>query len=182
MIDRNKKYGFLRAFGLVFATAGLALLATASGFAAAPGQAGNKAAAAGKPEAMFPHMDAAMGFLQAADKQLKEGEPVFYGHRMNAMKHTEAAIADLQKGINGYMAAHPSAHRNEAIPEPPPSEAGDKFPKMQGALKLLQQAETHLGEAAKVYNGERVEGLNETRAAVAEIQAGMREAAAHGHK
>jgi hypothetical protein len=182
MPEKKRNDEFLRAFALTFATAGLALLATVSGFAAAPSQAAKKAAAADKPEAMFPHMDTAMGFLQAADKQLKEGEPVFYGHRIAAMKHTEAAIADLQKGINGYVAAHPNAHRNEAIPEPPPSEAGDKYPKMQGALKLLQQAETHLSEAAKIYNGGRVEGLSETRAAVAEIQAGMREAAAHGNK
>jgi hypothetical protein len=179
MTDRIRNDGFLRVFGLKFATAGLALLATVSGFAAAPGQAAKKAAAADKPEAMFPHMDAAMGFLQAADKQLKEGEPIFYGHRIAAMKHTEAAIADLQGGIDGYMKAHPSAHRNEVIPEPPPSEAGDKAPHMQGALKLLQQAETELGQAAQIYSGHRTEGLAETKAALNEVQLGMKSAAAH---
>lgn len=143
-------------------------------FAAMPGQA-KKAGAA----ELLPHMDAAMGYLKAADQQLKAGEPVFYGHRVAAMKHTEAAIADLEKGINDYMAAHPGMTRQQAIPEAPPSEAGDKYPHMTGALKLLQQAEAQLNEAAKRYNGERVAGLAETKTAIAQIEEGMKSAAAH---
>lgn len=182
----SEKCGFVRAVGLMLGVTGLALCATLASFAAMPGQARKapaKAAAAAKapkPEAMFPHMDAALGYLQAADQQLKEGEPVFYGHRINAMKDTEAAIADLQKGINDYMAAHPGTARNAATPEPPPAHEGAKFPKMNGALALLQQAETHLNEAAKIYSGGRVEGLAKTRAAVNEIQAGIKEAETRG--
>lgn len=178
------KFGFGRTLVLMTGVAGLALCTTIASFAATPSQAkktpAKPAAKAAIPEASFPRMDAALGYLKAADQQLKEGEPVFYGHRVYAMRHTEAAIADLQKGINEYIAAHPGTPRNTATPEPPPSEAGDKFPKMQGALKLLQQAESQLNEAARVYGGERVAGLNQTRQAVNEIQAGMKEAAATG--
>ncbi len=173
MPEKQRRYGLLRMLGLILS---LTLLAAVSAFGAGAGQA---AMHADKPEAMFPHMDAAMGYLQAADKQLKEGEPIFYGHRIAAMKHTEAAIADLQAGIDGYMKAHPSTQRNETIPEPPPAEAGDKAPHMQGALKLLQQAQAELEQAKRIFNGRRVEGLDETKAAVNEIQIGMKSAAAH---
>lgn len=180
MSIERRKYGFVRALGLALGVAGLALCATLSSFAAAPGQAKRPGAKA-IPEATFQHMDAALGYLNAADTQLKEGEPIFSGHRVAAMKHTEAAIADLQKGINEYIAAHPGTARNRVTPEPPPSEAGDKFPKMHGGLKLLQQAEAELNEASRVFNGERVAGLNETHAAVNEIQVGMKLAASQGH-
>jgi hypothetical protein len=186
MTMTSGKHGFIRALGLMLGVAGLALCATLTSFAATPGQAKKAAAktatkaAAAKPEAMFPHMDAAMGYLKAADQQLKQGEPVFYGHRINAMKDTEAALADLQKGINDYMAAHPGTARNEAIPEPPPAHEGDKYPHMNGAAALLKQAEAELNEASKIYTGGRVEGLAQTRAAVNEINVGMKEAIAKG--
>lgn len=184
MSIKSGRYGFLRMLGLMLVLGGLAFLATPSSFAAAPGQAkkavAKPAAKAAKPEAMFPHMDAAMGYLKAAHQQLQEGEHVFYGHRIAANKDTEAAIADLQKGIDEYMAAHPGTARNEAIPEPPPAHEGDKYPKMRGALTLLQHAESELGEASKIYGGGRVEGLAETRAAVNEINAGIKEAEAKG--
>jgi hypothetical protein len=174
-IMRCDERSFLRLLKLMLGVGGLALFATLNGFGAVPAQGAKRA----KAEAMFPHLDAALGFLKAADQQLKQGEPIFYGHRVNAIRHTESAIADLQKGINDYMAAHPGATRNEAIPEPPASEAGDKYPHMRGALQLLRQAETHLNEAARKFSGERVAGLEQTRAAIAEIELGMKEAAAH---
>lgn len=173
----------MRALGLMLVLGGLAFLTTPSSFAAAPGQAkkavAKPAAKAPKPEAMFPHMDAAMGYLKAAHEELKHGEPEFYGHRINAMKDTETAITNLQKGINDYMAAHPGTARNEAIPEAQPP-AGAKFPHMRGALELLQHAESELSESAKIYGGGRVEGLEHTRAAVNEIQIGIKEAEAKG--
>lgn len=175
------KCGFVR---LIVGVAGLALCASLTSFAGTPGQARKTAAAAAakapKPEAMFPHMDAAMGYLKAADQELKHGEPEFYGHRITAIKDTETAIANLQKGINDYMAAHPGTARNEATPEPQPP-AGAKFPHMRGALDLLQHAESELNEASKIYSGGRVEGLAHTRAAVNEINVGIKEAEKLGH-
>jgi len=182
MSENRAKYGSVRGLVVILGVVGLAVLAT-NVFAAAPGQAKKPAAAAKvaapKTAEMFPHIDAALGYLKAADQELKGGEPKFYGHRINAIKHTEAAIADLQKGIDQYMASHPGTTRNQITPEaaPPP---GAKFPHMEGALKLLQQAETHLNEAAKVYGGERGEGLRETRAAISEIQTGVKEAETKG--
>lgn len=171
---------FLRWLGLMPVVGGLLLIAALTGFGAAPGQGAKHAG--GKTEAMFPHMDAALGFLKAADQQLKQGEPIFHGHRLRAIQFTEAAIDHLNKGINEYMAAHPGTTRNEAIPEAPPSETGDKWPRMQGALRLLQQAESQLEEAARQYNGQRLEGLAETKSAVSEVQAGINVALGHGEK
>jgi hypothetical protein len=168
--SRSLQKGCLR---LVLGVSALALFATLNAFSATPGQV---------TEAMFPHMDAALGYLQAADQQLKGAQAKFYGHREAAIQHTGAAIAHIQKGINDFMASHPGKTRNQAIPEAPPSEAGQKYPAMKAALALLQHAETHLNEAAKQYNGQRIDALNETRAAISEVQAGIREAAAHGEK
>jgi hypothetical protein len=178
MSIRRGENGFLRGVALVLGTGSMALFVSVSSFAAMPGQAGRAAAAkAAIPQASFPHMDAALGYLKAAHQQLKEGEPIFYGHRVKAMRHTEAAIADLEKGINDYIAAHPGTARSSATPEAPPSEAGDRFPRMRGAMQLLQQAEAQLNEGARLFNGERVAGLDETKAAISEIQAGMKDAA-----
>ena len=167
-----------RRSGAILSLAAMLLLAAFNSFGAMPGQHPK----APKTEAMFPHMDAALGLLRAAQQQLEKGEPVFHGHRIKAIAHVKDAISDLQKGINEYMMTHPSAARNEAIPAAPPSDAGDRYPHMSGALKLLQQAETHLNEAAKRYHGMRVEGLDQTKAAIAEIRVGMKEAAAHPEK
>jgi hypothetical protein len=163
--------------GVLVVLAGLFLTGRIDGFSAMPSQAARPSKE--KEAIIFPHMDAALGLLKAADGQLEKGEPEFYGHRIAAIAHVKKAIADLQKGINDYMARHPEATRNEVVPAAPPGEAGDKYPRMQGALKLLQQAEVHLNEAAKQYSGERVAGLGETRAAIAEIQTGMKDATQH---
>jgi len=152
----------------------LALITTLDSFAAGPGQARRTVTSA-----VFPHMDAALGYLRSAEQELKQGEPKFAGHRISAMKHTEAAIVDLRKGMDEYLAHHPGTTRSGVLPAPPPEE-GARFPHMEGALKLLQQAEAELSEAAKLYNGQRVEGLAETRAAVSEIQTGLREVQAGG--
>jgi hypothetical protein len=145
---------------VLFATAG----ALDAGQAAKPGAKG---------AVVFPHLDAAIGYLKAAQTELQQAEPVFAGHREKALDHVKAAITDVDKAINGYTAAHPDAKRNQSVPETP-STSGAQFPHMEGALKLLQQAETHLNEAWKIYGGERVGALNETKAAIAEIQAGMK--------
>ena len=150
---------------LLFGTAGVFVLAAATALSAAQ-------KAAPKEAEVFPHMDAAMGYLKTANAQLAEAEPEFKGHRERAAKHTQAAIADLQTGIDNFMRTHPSATRNEVPPEAAPP-AGARFPHMEAALKLLQEAEGQLNLAAHQYNGKRLEGLAETRAAIAEIKAGL---------
>jgi len=129
--------------------------------------------AAPKEGEVFPHMDAAMGYLKTALGELQKAEPEFAGHREKAMQHVNAAMADLQKGMDNYLAAHPSTVRNETTPEAPPAE-GAQFPHMRGALKLLQQAAAQLNEATPQYNGKRIEGLQETKAAIAEVEAGLK--------
>ena len=158
----------------IFANGKLGLLALA---AVALAVAAPAIGAAQHPKSgeVLPHMDAAVAYLNAARVQLQDAEPVFSGHREKAMQHVDAAVKDLEQGINTYLAAHPNAARNQITPEPPPAE-GAQFPRMTGALRLLRQAEAQLNEATPQYNGRRVEGLAETRAAIAEIQTGLKEA------
>ena len=156
---------------------GLVLIGPIDGLSAPQGPAAKLSRE--KEAVMFPHMDAALGLLERAEAELEKGEPIFYGHRVAAIQHVKKAMADLQKGINDYMVRHPGATRNKVVEAPPPPEAGDKWPRMQGALRLLQQAQVHLNEAAKQYSGERVAGFDETRAAIAEIQTGIKDAAQH---
>jgi hypothetical protein len=151
---------------VVFGSASVALLATVGLLSAA------QRAKAPKTAEMFPHMDAAMGYLQVAKTELDRGEPVFQGHRVRAAADVQKAIADLQKGIDDYVKAHPDAVRNTATPEARPPE-GAKYPHMEGALQACKDAEAQLSEASRQYSGGRVEGLDETRAAVAEIKAGL---------
>lgn len=168
---QNQRQSFLSNGRLVLlALAALALL-TAGSALGAPQQH----AKGGKEAVVFPHMDAAMGYLKAALTELQQGEPVFAGHREKAIQHVNAAMADAQKGMDAYLAAHPNEPRNQTVPETP-STAGKQFPHMEGALKLLQQAEVHLNEAWRQYGGKRVGALDETKAAIAEIQTGLKDA------
>ncbi|HEV2381259.1 MAG TPA: hypothetical protein VG206_15880 [Terriglobia bacterium] len=167
---QNQRQSFLSNGRLVLlALAALALLTVASALGAPQHAKG------GKEAVVFPHMDAAMGYLKAALTELQQGEPVFAGHREKAIQDVNAAIADAQKAMDAYLAAHPNAPRNQAVPETP-STAGKQFPHMEGALKLLQQAEVHFNEALRIYDGKRVGGLDETKAAIAEIQTGLKDA------
>lgn len=167
---RNQRKSFFSTGRLVLVSlAGITLLAATGALSAAQ----KKAAA--KEGVLFPHMDKAMGYLKAAQGELQKGEPVFAGHREKAVQDVNAAIANLQKGIDGYVAAHPGTTRNEMVPEAPPVE-GKQYPHMEGALKLLQEAQTHLSEGEPLYNGHRIEGLAETKAAIAEVQAGLKAA------
>jgi hypothetical protein len=152
---------------VVIGLASVAVLATAAILSAAP-QAKNPP----KTAEMFPHMDAAIGYLKVAQSELAHAEPVFKGHRVRAATHVDKAIADLQKGIDDYVKTHPGTARNTAMPEARPPE-GASFPHMEGALKACQDAEAQLSEAAHQYSGGRVEGLDETRAAITEIKAGL---------
>ena len=159
----TRKVVLLSSIGIAFITLSGALIAA------------QHAKAAPKEGTVFPHMDAAMGYLKAAQTELQQAEPVFAGHREKALTHVNAAMTDVQKSIDTYLAAHPEATRNQITPETP-STSGTRYPHMDGALKLLQQAETHLNEAWKIYAGKRVEALDETKAAIAEIQAGLKAA------
>lgn len=173
---QNRRSSFVSlAIGVLPLVIGVVLVIPIDGFGATPGQGAKPLKE--KETVMFPHMDAALGLLETAQGQLEKSEPIFYGHRVAAIQHVKKAIADLQKGIDDYMARHSGATRNKVVAAPPPPEAGDKWPRMQGALRLLHQAEVHLSEAAKTYSGERVAGLDETRAAITEIQTGMKDAA-----
>ncbi len=121
------------------------------------------------------HMDPALSYLKEAEQQLNQAEPQFYGHRLKALEHVKLAINDVQTAINNYLAAHPSEPRNVVPIEPVPNEAGDPFPHMHAALKLLEHAREHLKEAARIYHGKRLEALQQTSSAIAEIRAGLAE-------
>lgn len=162
---RNLAGGVTAVFG------GILFFAAASAFSAPAGPQ----AKAGPTEAMFPHMDAALGYLRCAQTQLKQAH--YSENRDKARQLVDAAYAHVQKGIDDYMAAHPGATRNEATPEPPPAE-GAQFPHLNGALGCLEQAQTHLNEAAHQYYDQRALGLEETKQAIGFIRTEIKQASA----
>ena len=46
-----------------------------------------------------PHMQAALDALETAEHQLNEATPDKGGHRVRALKHVDAAMAEIRKGI-----------------------------------------------------------------------------------
>jgi len=171
MSIQRKGWLSLIAGGALLTLSNLTMFA-ASGFVgtAAQGAKGTPKAASSKEEAMFPHMDQALAYLRAAQREVREAEPVFGGHRENALGHVNAAIDDVQAGINEYMAKHPSATRNQVNPDTIEVKMGYHFPE---ALRLTQQAQTELNRAESVYYGKREAALNDVKAAIAEMQAGL---------
>lgn len=165
--------------GTLLTLLGLTMFA-ADGFEGTTAQgAKGTSKAASKEEAMFPHMDQALAYLRAAQRQIQEAQPWFGGHRETALGHVNAAIGDVQAGITEYMAKHPSATRNEVNPDTIEVKMGYHFPE---ALRLTQQAQTELNRAESVYYGKREAALNEVKAAIAEMQAGLDYYKAHPHK
>jgi hypothetical protein len=120
-------------------------------------------------EATFPHMDQALAYLGAAKRELQEAKPWFGDHREKALDHVNAAIKDVQSGIDEYMAKHPSATRNQINPDTIEVKMGHHFSEAQ---RLTQQSLDELNKASAIFYGKRDEALNEIKAAIAEMQAG----------
>ena len=154
--------------------AGCILLAAVSTSGAPP----KPDAKASKPKTEFAQLDPARGYLTAARQQLQTQEPIRSGHRLKAIDYVNAAIADVELGVKNYSLHHPATARNEAVPAPPPLEAGDRFPHLDGALKLLRHAEAHLREARAAYSPKRVDALAQTRSAIVEVQMSIKDATA----
>jgi hypothetical protein len=128
------------------------------------------APAAPKEEVEFPHMDQALAYLQAAQRQLQQAEPWFGGHREKAIPLVGKATDDVQAGISEYVAKHPSAVRNEINPDTIQVQAGHHFGE---AMRLTQQAQAELNKASHIFYGKREEALTQVNAALAEMQAGV---------
>ena len=51
------------------------------------------------PAGPHPEIDAALHNLQEARRHLERAEPVFQGHRVEAIKHVDAAIAQIHDAL-----------------------------------------------------------------------------------
>lgn len=176
--DRWISYGV---GGVLFTLSVLTVSATtgSKGMAMQGAKAGSKSAAPKeKEEVMFPHMDQALAYLRAAQRQLREAEPWFGGHREKAIDHIGPAIEDVQAGIAEYIAKHPSAIRNEINPDTIEVKMGYH---LDEALRLTQQAQEELNKASSIFFGKREAALNEVKAAITEMQAGVAYYRAHPH-
>ena len=163
----------LTLFGLIALT-----VSGINGMAQTAKKATAKAAAPAEEE-VFPHMDQALAYLQAALKQLDQAEPWFGGHREKAIEHVKVSIADIQAGIGEYMSKHPAAVRNEVNPDTIEVKMGFHFSEAQ---RLTQEAQTHLTQASKIFYGKRADAIANTKAAIEEMQAGDAYYKAHPQK
>jgi hypothetical protein len=143
---RNTK-SFTFAFALLLAT-------FARGASAAPDQ---------------PEMQAALADLQKARAELRLATPDKGGHRANAIKLVDAAIAEVNAGIR-FDRRHDDEDAFAVALAPV---AAVDQPHMQAALDALRDARTHLDAATPDKGGHRVKAIEDVNNAIDQVQKGI---------
>ena len=110
-----------------------------------------------------PRMQTARTNLQQARAQLQRATPNKGGHRAKAIDYINAAISEVNQGIN-----FDRRHNQHAILSP----ALDQ-PHMQAALDLLYAAKANLEAASTNKGGHRVKALGYVNNAIDEVKKGI---------
>lgn len=110
-----------------------------------------------------PHMDAALAFLNTAQNELKVAEHNKGGHRANALKLTNQAISEVNRGIE-YARTHNHAIGARVSPDQP---------HMEAALSALKSARDELVQANADKGGHRANALKLINAAIDEVSKGI---------
>jgi hypothetical protein len=118
-----------------------------------------------------PEMQAALRDLQRAQQKLQNSAENKGGHRAKALQLTQAAITNVQQGIQ-YAAQHGDKNVG-ALPAETPVQPTGNQPAMNAALQYLQHAEQYLRSGGTDKGGFRVKAANNVRQATQEVQAGM---------
>ena len=116
-----------------------------------------------------PNMQAARASLATARNELVRATPDKGGHRGNAIRLTNSAIAEVNAGI-AYDRRH--NHASSLTPETLFSGAPDQ-PHMQAALSALQNARDSLNRADADKGGHRAKALGLVNDAISEVQKGI---------
>ena len=110
-----------------------------------------------------PRMQAARTNLQQARGQLQRAMPNKGGHRAKAIEYINAAIAEINQGIN-----FDRRHNNHSL-----SPASPDQPHMQAALDLLYAGKTNLEAATADKGGHRVKAIGLVNSAIDEVKKGI---------
>jgi len=112
----------------------------------------------------------------AAVKVLQSALPIYHGHRVNAIKASQAAGREIHAGLRGER----NNPGNNALANG--TEEGGRFTneqiqksnaRMQKACEILMKAKSDLQAANKEYNGHRANAIGLVEKALAEIQLGL---------
>jgi hypothetical protein len=125
-----------------------------------------------------PRMQAAFAALQQADVSLQRASPNKGGHRERAIGLVRQAMGAIDAGMR-YAAAHPTGiglAEGPAGPEPIDENmpGAERQPNMAQAIAALREARRQLREAKHDKGGYRVQALNLTQQALAEVWQGIR--------
>ncbi len=116
-----------------------------------------------------PFMQAARGNLQNAKRALDRANPDKGGHRINAIRLVNSAIAEVNSGI-AYDRRH--NHSISLTPEALFAAVPDQ-PHMQDALNALENARDNLNKANADKGGHRVKALDYVKDAISEVKKGI---------
>jgi|SRR5215510_742875 len=116
-----------------------------------------------------PNMEAARGSLQTAKAELQKALPDKGGHRVNALKLVNAAIAEVNQGIAfARKHNHASALTLESLFGGTPDQ-----PHMQNALTALESARDSLDKAEPDKGGHRAKAIGYVKDAIDQVKQGI---------
>jgi hypothetical protein len=116
-----------------------------------------------------PNMEAARGHLISARNSLQRATADKGGHRMNAIRLVNSAIAEVNAGIN-FDRRH--NHASSMTPESLFAGAPDQ-PNMKDALSALENAKDSLNRATADKGGHRAKALDYVKNAIDEVKKGI---------
>jgi len=116
-----------------------------------------------------PNMEAARTSLQTAKAELQKALPDKGGHRVNALKLVNAAIAEVNQGIAfARKHNHASALTLESLFGGTPDQ-----PHMQNALTALESARDSLDKAEPDKGGHRAKAIGYVKDAIDQVKQGI---------
>jgi hypothetical protein len=118
-----------------------------------------------------PYMQAARADLVKARTELQIARPNKGGHRANAIGLVNAAIAEVDSGID-FDRRHNHAQATVAEKSAKGTWAPDQ-PHMQAALDYLRSAKTNLNAATADKGGHRKKAIDHVKRAIDEVKKGM---------
>src|SRR5258705_12234179 len=118
-----------------------------------------------------PNMTAARTDLQQARAQLLTAEHNKGGHRAKAVEYVNAAIAEVNRGIN-FDKRHGHAGMMSAAAIFSAASTPDQ-PHMRAALENLRSASNNLERATSDKGGHRVKAIDLVNRAIEEVNAGI---------
>ncbi len=116
-----------------------------------------------------PNMQAARSHLQNAKAALQRATPDKGGHRVNAIRLVNSAIAEVNAGI-AFDRRH--NHSSSVTAENLFAVAPDQ-PNMQAALNALENAKDRLNKATADKGGHRAKAIDYVKDAISEVKKGI---------